>query len=261
MKKILKRTSLLLISALMSIAAAQAQKSPQDMDRFIDALMKKMTVEEKIGQLNLPVSGEIVTGQAQNSDVAKKIEQGWVGGLLNLKGVEKIRDVQKLAIEKSRLGIPLIFGMDVVHGYETIFPIPLGLSCSWDMDAIRKSARIAATEASADGISWTFSPMVDISRDPRWGRGQETYGEDPYLTGQMGMAVVRGLQGPEGEKYDKLHACAKHYAVHSGPEWNRHSFNAENIDPRDLWETYLPAFKNLVQKAHVKEVMCAYNRF
>ena len=195
MKKILKRTSLLLISALMSIAAAQAQKSPQDMDRFIDALMKKMTVEEKIGQLNLPVSGEIVTGQAQNSDVAKKIEQGWVGGLLNLKGVEKIRDVQKLAIEKSRLGIPLIFGMDVVHGYETIFPIPLGLSCSWDMDAIRKSARIAATEASADGISWTFSPMVDICRDARWGRIAEGCGEDPYLGSLMAKAYVRGYQG------------------------------------------------------------------
>ena len=128
MKKVFRKTSLLLATALMGVTGMQAQKAPQDTDRFIDALMKKMTVEEKIGQLNLPVSGEIVTGQAQNSDVAKKIEQGWVGGLLNLKGVEKIRDVQKLAIEKSRPVSPLIFGMDVVHGYETIFPIPLGLS-------------------------------------------------------------------------------------------------------------------------------------
>jgi beta-glucosidase len=125
MKKILKRTSLLLISALMSIAAAQAQKSPQDMDRFIDALMKKMTVEEKIGQLNLPVTGDITTGQAKSSDVAQKIEKGLVGGLFNLKGVDRILEVQKLAVEKSRLGIPLLFGMDVIHGYETIFPIPL----------------------------------------------------------------------------------------------------------------------------------------
>ena len=194
MKKVFRKTSLLLATALMGVTGMQAQKAPQDMDRFIDALMKKMTVEEKIGQLNLPVSGEIVTGQAQNSDVAKKIEQGWVGGLLNLKGVEKIRDVQKLAIEKSRLGIPLIFGMDVVHGYETIFPIPLGLSCSWDMDAIRKSARIAATEASADGISWTFSPMVDISRDPRWGRVSEGNGEDPFLGGAIAKAMVSGYQ-------------------------------------------------------------------
>lgn len=127
MKKIFKRTSLLLATALIGVTV-QAQKSPQDMDRFIDALMRRMTVEEKIGQLNLPVTGEITTGQAKSSDVAKKIEQGLVGGLFNLKGVAKIRDVQKLAVENSRLGIPLLFGMDVIHGYETIFPIPLGLS-------------------------------------------------------------------------------------------------------------------------------------
>ena len=126
--------------------------------------MKKMTIEEKIGQLNLPVTGEITTGQARNSGVAPQIEQGLVGGVLNLKGVDKIREVQKLAVENSRLGIPLLFGMDVVHGYETIFPIPLGLSCSWNLAAIQESARIAAVEASADGICWTFSPMVDISR-------------------------------------------------------------------------------------------------
>jgi len=143
MKKILKRTSLLLISALMSIAAAQAQKSPQDMDRFIDALMKKMTVEEKIGQLNLPVTGDITTGQAKSSDVAQKIEKGLVGGLFNLKGVDRILEVQKLAVEKSRLGIPLLFGMDVIHGYETIFPIPLGLSCTWDMAGFPKKPPIS----------------------------------------------------------------------------------------------------------------------
>ena len=136
MKKIFKRTSLLLATALIGVTATvQAQKSPQDMDRFIDALMRRMTVEEKIGQLNLPVTEEITTGQAKSSDVGKKIEQGLVGGLFNLKGVAKIRDVQKLAVENSRLGIPLLFGMDVIHGYETIFPIPLGLSCTWDMSA------------------------------------------------------------------------------------------------------------------------------
>ena len=155
MKKFFRRTSLLLAAAFLGAATMQAQKSPQDMDRFIDALIKRMTVEEKIGQLNLPVTGEITTGQAKNSDVAKKIERGLVGGLFNLKGVAKIRDVQKLAVENSRLGIPLLFGMDVIHGYETIFPIPLGLSCTWDMAAIQESARIAAVEASADGISWT----------------------------------------------------------------------------------------------------------
>ena len=211
MKKVFRRTSVLLAAAFLSAVAVQAQKSPQDMDRFIDALMKKMTVEEKIGQLNLPVSGEIVTGQAKNSDVAKKVEQGLVGGLLNLKGVEKIRDVQKLAIEHSRLGIPLLFGMDVIHGYETIFPIPLGLSCTWDMPAIEKSARIAATEASADGIMWTFSPMVDISRDPRWGRVSEGSGEDPFLGGAIAQAMVYGYQGANLQdqlrRNDEIMAC------------------------------------------------------
>ena len=225
MKKILKRTSLLLISALMSIAAAQAQKSPQDMDRFIDALMKKMTVEEKIGQLNLPVTGDITTGQAKSSDVAQKIEKGLVGGLFNLKGVDRILEVQKLAVEKSRLGIPLLFGMDVIHGYETIFPIPLGLSCTWDMAAIEKSARIAAIEASADGISWTFSPMVDISRDPRWGRVSEGSGEDPFLGGAIAQAMVYGYQGANLQdqlhRNDEIMACVKHFALYGAGEAGR----------------------------------------
>ena len=198
MKKIFKRTSLLLATALIGVTV-QAQKSPQDMDRFIDALMRRMTVEEKIGQLNLPVTGEITTGQAKSSDVAKKIEQGLVGGLFNLKGVAKIRDVQKLAVENSRLGIPLLFGMDVIHGYETIFPIP-SASPAWDMAAIGQSARIAAIEASADGISWTFSPMVDISRDPRWGRVSEGSGEDPFLGGAIARAMVLGYQGKRPER-------------------------------------------------------------
>lgn len=155
MSKVIKKLSILFAIVLSGTISVQAQKSPQDMNRFIDALMKKMTVDEKIGQLNLPVTGDITTGQAKSSDIAGKIKRGEVGGLFNLKGVEKIRDVQKLAVENSRLGIPLLFGMDVIHGYETIFPIPLGLSCTWDMKAIEESARIAAVEASADGISWT----------------------------------------------------------------------------------------------------------
>lgn len=166
MNRLIRNYVLLFALFLIGSSGVQAQKSPQDMNQFIDALMKKMTVDEKIGQLNLPVTGDITTGQAKSSDIAGKIKRGEVGGLFNLKGVEKIRDVQKLAVENSRLGIPLLFGMDVIHGYETIFPIPLGLSCTWDMKAIEESARIAAVEASADGISWTFSPMVDISRDP-----------------------------------------------------------------------------------------------
>ena len=192
MKAIFKRTSLLLMGALIGISTVQAQKSPQDMDRFIDALMRKMTVEEKIGQLNLPVTGDITTGQAKSSDVAAKIEKGLVGGLFNLKGVDRILEVQKLAVEKSRLGIPLLFGMDVIHGYETIFPIPLGLSCTWDMAAIEKSARIAAIEASADGISWCcrFSGTSDggalrpqPSSEARWSPTRRSGTESPPPSG------------------------------------------------------------------------------
>ena len=261
MKKVFRRTSVLLAAAFLSTAAIQAQKSPQDMDRFIDALMKKMTVEEKIGQLNLPVSGEIVTGQAQNSDVAKKIEQGLVGGLLNLKGVEKIRDVQKLAIEKSRLGIPLIFGMDVVHGYETIFPIPLGLSCSWDMEAIRKSARVAAIEASADGISWTFSPMVDISRDPRWGRVSEGNGEDPFLGGAIAKAMVSGYQGidlnNQLKRNDEIMACVKHYALYGAGEAGR-DYNTVDMSRNRMFNEYMYPYQAAVD-AGVGSVMASFN--
>ena len=261
MKKVFRRTSVLLAAAFLSTAAIQAQKSPQDMDRFIDALMKKMTVEEKIGQLNLPVSGEIVTGQAQNSDVAKKIEQGLVGGLLNLKGVEKIRDVQKLAIEKSRLGIPLIFGMDVVHGYETIFPIPLGLSCSWDMEAIRKSARVAAIEASADGISWTFSPMVDISRDPRWGRVSEGNGEDPFLGGAIAKAMVSGYQGidlnNQLKRNDEIMACVKHFALYGAGEAGR-DYNTVDMSCNRMFNEYMYPYQAAVD-AGVGSVMASFN--
>ena len=164
---------------------------------FVNSLLSKMTLDEKLGQLNLPGAGDITTGQAQSSDIAKKIEEGKVGGLFNIKGVEKIREVQKVAVEKSRLKIPLIFGMDVIHGYETNFPIPLGLASSFDPTIVQKSARIAANEASADGINWTFSPMVDISRDPRWGRVAEGGGEDPYLGSQMAKSMVFGYQGKD----------------------------------------------------------------
>ena len=262
MKKIFKRTSLLLATALIGVTATvQAQKSPQDMDRFIDALMRRMTVEEKIGQLNLPVTGEITTGQAKNSDVAKKIEQGLVGGLFNLKGVAKIRDVQKLAVENSRLGIPLLFGMDVIHGYETIFPIPLGLSCTWDMAAIRQSARIAATEASADGISWTFSPMVDISRDPRWGRVSEGSGEDPFLGGAIARAMVLGYQGKDLNdqltRNDEIMACVKHFALYGAGEAGR-DYNTVDMSRNRMFNEYMYPYEAAV-RAGVGSVMASFN--
>lgn len=261
MKKVFRRTSLLLVAILMGSTSIQAQKSPQDMDRFIDALMKKMTVEEKIGQLNLPVTGEITTGQAKSSDVAKKIEQGLVGGLFNLKGVAKIRDVQKLAVENSRLGIPLLFGMDVIHGYETIFPIPLGLSCTWDMKAIQKSARIAAVEASADGISWTFSPMVDISRDPRWGRVSEGNGEDPFLGGAIAKAMVLGYQGDklndQLKRNDEIMACVKHFALYGAGEAGR-DYNTVDMSRNRMFNEYLYPYQAAVD-AGVGSVMASFN--
>lgn len=261
MKKIYKRTTFLLVAALMGIATMQAQKSPQDMNRFIDALMKKMTVEEKIGQLNLPVTGEITTGQAKSSDVAKKIEQGLVGGLFNLKGVAKIRDVQKLAVENSRLGIPLLFGMDVIHGYETIFPIPLGLSCTWDMAAIEQSARIAAVEASADGISWTFSPMVDISRDPRWGRVSEGSGEDPFLGGAIARAMVLGYQGAnlpdQLKRNDEILACVKHFALYGAGEAGR-DYNTVDMSRNRMFNEYMYPYQAAVD-AGVGSVMASFN--
>ena len=261
MKKVFRRTSLLLAAILMGSTSIQAQKSPQDMDRFIDALMKKMTVEEKIGQLNLPVTGEIATGQAKSSDVAKKIEQGLVGGLFNLKGVAKIRDVQKLAVENSRLGIPLLFGMDVIHGYETIFPIPLGLSCTWDMKAIQKSARIAAVEASADGISWTFSPMVDISRDPRWGRVSEGNGEDPFLGGAIAKAMVLGYQGDklndQLKRNDEIMACVKHFALYGAGEAGR-DYNTVDMSRNRMFNEYLYPYQAAVD-AGVGSVMASFN--
>ena len=261
MKKVFRRTSLLLAAILMGSTSIQAQKSPQDMDRFIDALMKKMTVEEKIGQLNLPVTGEITTGQAKSSDVAKKIEQGLVGGLFNLKGVPNRRDGQKLAVENARLGIPLLFGMDVIHGYETIFPIPLGLSCTWDMKAIQKSARIAAVEASADGISWTFSPMVDISRDPRWGRVSEGNGEDPFLGGAIAKAMVLGYQGDklndQLKRNDEIMACVKHFALYGAGEAGR-DYNTVDMSRNRMFNEYLYPYQAAVD-AGVGSVMASFN--
>ena len=261
MSKVIKKLSILFAIVLSGTISVQAQKSPQDMNRFIDALMKKMTVDEKIGQLNLPVTGDITTGQAKSSDIAGKIKRGEVGGLFNLKGVEKIRDVQKLAVENSRLGIPLLFGMDVIHGYETIFPIPLGLSCTWDMKAIEESARIAAVEASADGISWTFSPMVDISRDPRWGRVSEGSGEDPFLGSLSARAMVNGYQGKEPssqlKRNDEIMACVKHFALYGAGEGGR-DYNTVDMSRQRMYNEYFPPFEAAIE-AGVGSVMASFN--
>ena len=238
-------------SAASGNAAADAR-----MNAFITSLMSKMTLDEKIGQLNLPAAGDITTGQAGNSGVAGKIEEGKVGGLFNIKSIAKIREVQRIAVEKSRLKIPLLFGMDVIHGYETVFPIPLGLSSSWDMGEIERSARIAATEASADGICWTFSPMVDISRDPRWGRVSEGNGEDPYLGSQIAKAMVRGYQRDLSGNSDIM-ACVKHYALYGAAEAGR-DYNTTDMSPVRMFNEYLPPYKAAVD-AGVGSVMASFN--
>lgn len=253
----MKKTIATCVFILMIIMSAFSQNNNARMNTFIDALMKKMTLEEKIGQLNLPGSGDIVTGQAGNSDIAKKIREGKVGGLFNIKGVDKIRAVQKIAVEESRLKIPMIFGMDVIHGYQTVFPIPIGLSCSWDMDLIQKSASIAASEASADGICWTFSPMVDIARDPRWGRIAEGSGEDPYLGAQIAKAMVKGYQGIDLTKENTIMACVKHYALYGAAEAGR-DYNTVDMSRLKMFNDYLPPYKAAVD-AGVGSVMASFN--
>lgn len=248
-------TAVITASAVTAMATPQADKGK--MDQFIDNLMGKMTLQEKIGQLNLPVSGEIVTGQAKSSDVAGKIRKGQVGGLFNVKGVENIREVQKIAVEQSRLKIPLLFGMDVIHGYETVFPIPLALSCSWDVEAIKESARIAAKESSADGICWTFSPMVDICRDPRWGRMAEGGGEDPYLGSEISAAMVKGYQGDDLTDKNTIMACVKHFALYGAPEAGR-DYNTVDMSHLSMFNNYFPPYKAAID-AGVGSVMTSFN--
>ena len=244
--------------ALTALTACQSSGSGDaEMDKFIDDLMGQMTLHEKIGQLNLPVTGEIVTGQAKSSDVAEKIKNGEVGGLFNLKGVERIRDVQRVAVEESRLHIPLIFGMDVIHGYETVFPIPLALSCSWDMAAIEKTAEIAACEASADGICWTFSPMVDICRDQRWGRVSEGSGEDPFLGAAIARAMVKGYQGENLQDSTTIMACVKHFALYGAPEAGR-DYNTVDMSRVSMFNGYFEPYKAAVE-AGVGSVMSSFN--
>ncbi len=252
----------ILVFTLFATVASFAQKSKKGTpiapkEIFVSELLAKMTLEEKIGQLNLPTSGDITTGQANSSNVAKNIEQGKVGGLFNIKTVQKIKEVQKIAVEKSRLKIPLLFGMDVIHGYETTFPIPLGLSCTWDMNLIKRSAQIAAQEASADGINWTFSPMVDISRDPRWGRVSEGSGEDPYLGSQIAKAMVQGYQGDDLSKNNTILSCVKHFALYGAPEAGR-EYNTVDMSRIKMYNDYFPPYKAAVE-AGVGSVMASFN--
>lgn len=245
-------------SALTLCATAAGGPNEAKMKTFIDNLMNKMTLREKIGQLNQPaVPGDIVTGQAQNSDVAGKIRRGEVGSVLNVRGAEKIKELQKVAVKESRLKIPLLFGLDVIHGYETVFPIPLSLSCSWDTAAIQRTARIAAQEASADGINWTFSPMVDISRDPRWGRMAEGSGEDPFLGSQIAKAMVKGYQGNDLSLNNTILACVKHFALYGAADAGR-DYNTVDMSRWRMFNYYFPPYKAAID-AGAMTVMTSFN--
>lgn len=242
---------------MMSAVPVFAKDSDKKMDAFITKLMKKMTLQEKIGQLNLPPGEDIVTGNPQASNLGAIVAKGNAGGTFNVMGAEKVQALQKLAVENTRLGIPLIFGMDVIHGYETVFPIPLGLSASWDMEAIEKAARISAREASAAGICWTFSPMVDIARDPRWGRMAEGNGEDPYLGSEIARAMVRGYQGDNMKRNDEIMACVKHFALYGAAEGGR-DYNTVDMSRQSMYNNYFPPYKAAVE-AGAGSVMTSFN--
>ena len=249
---------ILLISIMLVSLTAFAQTQDAKMKTYVDALMKKMTLEEKIGQLNLVTPGSgIPTGAVVSTGVEKKIKEGNVGGLFGVIGVDKIRQAQKIAVEQSRLKIPLIFGSDIIHGYKTTVPIPLGLSASWDMKLIEHSAREAAIEATADGLCWTFSPMVDIARDPRWGRIAEGGGEDPYLGSQIAKAMVKGYQGDDLSKNNTLMACVKHFALYGAAEAGR-DYNTTDMSRARMYNEYLPPYKAAIE-AGAGSVMSSFN--
>ncbi|MBX2922008.1 MAG: beta-glucosidase BglX [Chitinophagaceae bacterium] len=253
MKRIL--AILLLLYIVVPVTAQKA--SDAKMNAFISSLMQKMTVDEKIGQLNLLTGGEATTGSVVSSGVEAKIKNGQVGGIFSMSTPARIRKAQEIAVTQTRLKIPIIFGMDVIHGYRTMFPIPLGLSCTWDMKLIERTARIAATEASADGLNWTFSPMVDIARDPRWGRVSEGNGEDPYLGSQIAKAMVKGYQGDDLSKNNTIMACVKHFALYGAGEAGR-DYNTVDMSRVRMYNEYLPPYKAAVD-AGVGTVMTSFN--
>ncbi|MGB3064469.1 beta-glucosidase BglX [Sphingobacterium thalpophilum] len=252
MKKVVGTFLLALISWHTGVA-----QSDQKMNRFIDQLMAKMTVEEKIGQLNLVTGGEATTGTTVSTDVESKIRNGQIGGIFSMSTPSKIRKTQEIAIKQSRLKIPIIFGMDVIHGYRTVFPIPLGLAATWDMGLIQQSARIAAEEATADGINWAFSPMVDISRDPRWGRISEGAGEDTYLTSKVAEAIVYGFQGDNLAAHNTMMACVKHFALYGAAEGGR-DYNSTDMSLHRMYNEYLPPYKAAID-AGAGSIMTSFN--
>jgi beta-glucosidase len=242
----MKRRYILIVFLCIAFLKVNAQ-TDKEMNSFINKLMSQMTLEEKIGQMNLQVSNSFVAGERKDGELSpmgQRIAKGEIGGLFGMKGAKQIRALQQVAIEKSRLHIPLLFGLDVIHGYETTFPIPLALSTSWNIELIEREARTAASEASSDGISWVFSPMVDICHDARWGRIAEGAGEDPYLGGEIAKALVRGYQGKDNDFSQKgtLMACVKHYALYGAAEAGR-DYNTVDMSRQRMMNEYMRPYK------------------
>jgi len=263
MNKIKKYLTLFLSMIFISFCAYSQKLNKRSMvfEKQIDELISKMTSEEKVGQMNLYNGFWDATGPVPKEGNAKTkydhLKKGWVGAMLNVRGVEKTRELQKIAVEQTRLGIPLLFGFDVIHGFKTLSPIPLAESASWDLQAIEKSARVAATEASAAGITWTFAPMVDISRDARWGRVMEGGGEDPYLGSKIAIARVKGFQGKNLSDENTIIATAKHFAAYGFSESGK-EYNTVDIGNSTLYNTVLPPFK-AAKDAGVRTFMNAFN--
>jgi len=248
-------TSSFLVLAVFAVNGQTAK--PTKMDNYINALMSKMTLDEKIGQLNLPSIGFDVTGPILSKGVEQNIEKGLVGGVFNTFTPDAVRKLQEIAVSKTRLKIPLLFGYDVIHGHKTIFPVNLGMAATWDLPLIERSARAAAEEASADGLNWVFSPMVDIARDPRWGRVSEGSGEDTWLGSQVAAATVRGYQGKDLSANNSVMACVKHFALYGAAEAGR-DYNTVDMSERKMFESYLPPYKAAID-AGAGSVMSSFN--
>ncbi len=253
-----KATIVATLTCLLFLISTSTLSGQDNHQSRIDSLMQLMTIDEKIGQLNLVnPGGGAATGAVVSQGVEDKIKSGQVGALFGARGAARVRRIQDLAVEQSRLGIPLLIGLDVIHGHQTIFPIPLGISCSWDLDLIRESAQRAAAEATADGLCWVFSPMVDVARDPRWGRVAEGAGEDPYLGAQIARAMVQGYQGENLADPLTVMACVKHFALYGASEAGR-DYNTVDMSRIQMFQNYFTPYKAAID-AGVGSVMTSFN--
>ena len=260
--KINNLTFILLI-ALMSACGISDSKeeaglfSDEKTAQRVDSVLRLMNLEEKIGQLTLFTSDMDQTGPFLRENYIEDIKAGRVGAVFNAYTADYTRKLQRLTVEETRLGIPLLFGYDVIHGHRTIFPIPLGETASWDMEAIEMASRIAATEATAEGLHWTFAPMIDVTHEPRWGRIAESSGEDPYLTSQVARAKIRGFQGNDLLATNTMLACAKHFAAYGAPQAGR-DYHTVDMSEITLRNKYLPPFHAAVEEG-VATFMTAFN--